>query len=210
MWSHKDYPLIDVGTIELNRNAANYFADVEQAAFTPANVVPGIGFSPDRLLQGRLFSYGDTQRYRLGINHHQIPVNAPRVPSQHSFHRDGGMRTDGNLGGNVNYEPNRFGDFAQDRNASEPPLAAGAVDRYDHREDDDYYSQPGALFRLFDAAQRAASVRQYRASYQRRAAGDRRTPDRAFPPCRSGICARCDRCAGGAQRRREVSEAGCR
>ncbi|OLL33239.1 catalase, partial [Burkholderia sp. SRS-W-2-2016] len=80
VWSHKDYPLIDVGTIELNRNAANYFADVEQAAFTPANVVPGIGFSPDRLLQGRLFSYGDTQRYRLGINHHQIPVNAPRVP----------------------------------------------------------------------------------------------------------------------------------
>ena len=92
MWPHKDYPLIDVGTIELNRNAANYFADVEQAAFTPANVVPGIGFSPDRLLQGRLFSYGDTQRYRLGINHHQIPVNAParRVPN--SFHRDGAMR----------------------------------------------------------------------------------------------------------------------
>src|SRR5579871_3424619 len=96
VWSQKDYPLIDVGTIELNRNAANYFADVEQAAFTPANVVPGIGFSPDRLLQGRLFSYGDTQRYRLGINHHQIPVNASRVPSPHSFHRDGAMRTDGN------------------------------------------------------------------------------------------------------------------
>ncbi|OLL27341.1 hypothetical protein BTH42_33310, partial [Burkholderia sp. SRS-W-2-2016] len=99
-------------------------------------------------------SYGDTQRYRLGINHHQIPVNAPRVPTPHSFHRDGAMRTDGNLGGNVNYEPNRFGDFAQDANAAEPPLAAGAVDRYDHREDDDYYSQPAALFRLFDAGQR--------------------------------------------------------
>ncbi|WP_013587156.1 catalase [Paraburkholderia phenoliruptrix] len=154
VWSQKDYPLIDVGTIELNRNAANYFADVEQAAFTPANVVPGIGFSPDRLLQGRLFSYGDTQRYRLGINHHQIPVNASRVPNPHSFHRDGAMRTDGNLGGNVNYEPNRFGDFAQDANASEPPLAAGAVDRYDHRADDDYYTQPGMLFALFDTAQR--------------------------------------------------------
>ena len=154
VWSQKDYPLIDVGTIELNRNAANYFADVEQAAFTPANVVPGIGFSPDRLLQGRLFSYGDTQRYRLGINHHQIPVNASRVSSPHSFHRDGAMRTDGNLAGNVNYEPNRFGDFAQDQNASEPPLAAGAVDRYDHRLDDDYYTQPGMLFALFDAAQR--------------------------------------------------------
>ncbi|HEX3378990.1 MAG TPA: catalase [Paraburkholderia sp.] len=154
VWSKKDYPLIDVGTIELNRNAANYFADVEQAAFTPANVVPGIGFSPDRLLQGRLFSYGDTQRYRLGINHHQIPVNAPRVPSAHSFHRDGAMRTDGNLGRNVNYEPNRFGDFAQDANAAEPRLAAGAVARYEHREDDDYYTQPRMLFALFDDAQR--------------------------------------------------------
>jgi len=154
VWSQKDYPLIDVGTIELNRNAQNYFADVEQAAFTPANVVPGIGFSPDRLLQGRLFSYGDTQRYRLGINHHQIPVNASRVARPHSFHRDGGMRVDGNLGGNVNYEPNRFGDFAQDTNASEPPLAAGTVDRYDHRADDDYYTQPGMLFALFDDAQR--------------------------------------------------------
>ncbi|MGF6553050.1 catalase [Paraburkholderia youngii] len=153
VWSQKDYPLIDVGTIELNRNAANYFADVEQAAFTPANVVPGIGFSPDRLLQGRLFSYGDTQRYRLGVNHQQIPVNAPRCPF-HSYHRDGAMRTDGNFGGNVNYEPSRFGDFAQHPDAGEPPLAAGAVDHYDHREDDDYYSQPRALFRLFDAGQR--------------------------------------------------------
>ncbi|CAM2144631.1 MULTISPECIES: catalase [Paraburkholderia] len=153
VWPHKDYPLIDVGTIELNRNPENYFADVEQAAFTPANVVPGISFSPDRLLQGRLFSYGDTQRYRLGVNHHQIPVNAPRCPF-HSYHRDGAMRTDGNLGGNVNYEPNRFGDFAQRPGAGEPPLAAGAVDHYDHREDGDYYSQPGALFRLFDAGQR--------------------------------------------------------
>ncbi|MGF6982554.1 catalase [Paraburkholderia atlantica] len=153
VWPHKDYPLIDVGTIELNRNAANYFADVEQAAFTPASVVPGIGFSPDRLLQGRLFSYGDTQRYRLGVNHQQIPVNAPRCPF-HSYHRDGAMRTDGNLGGNVNYEPSRFGDFAQRPDAGEPPLAAGAVDHYDHREDDDYYSQPRALFRLFDAGQR--------------------------------------------------------
>ncbi|GAB6850882.1 catalase [Paraburkholderia kururiensis] len=154
VWPHKDYPLIDVGVIELNRNAQNYFADVEQAAFTPANVVPGIGFSPDRLLQGRLFSYGDTQRYRLGVNHHQIPVNAPKCPFHHAFHRDGAMRTDGNLGGTVNYEPNRFGDFTQDRNAAEPPLAGGTVDHYDHREDGDYYSQPGALFRLFDAAQR--------------------------------------------------------
>jgi catalase len=154
VWPHKDYPLIDVGVIELNRNAGNYFSDVEQAAFTPANVVPGIGFSPDRLLQGRLFSYGDAQRYRLGVNHHQIPVNAPKCPFHHAFHRDGAMRTDGNLGGAPNYEPNRFGTFAQDRGAAEPPLAAGAVDRYDHREDDDYYSQPGALFRLLGEGER--------------------------------------------------------
>lgn len=153
VWPHKDYPLIDVGVIELNKNAQNYFADVEQAAFTPANVVPGIGFSPDRLLQGRLFSYGDTQRYRLGVNHHQIPVNAPRCPF-HASHRDGAMRADGNLGGNVNYEPNRFGDFAQDRNALEPALQSGAVDHYDHREDTDYYSQPAALFRLFEAGEK--------------------------------------------------------
>jgi catalase len=155
VWPHADYPLIDVGTIELNRNARNYFSDVEQAAFTPANVVPGIGFSPDRLLQGRLFSYGDTQRYRLGVNHHQIPVNASRVPRPHSFHRDGVMRVDGNLGDNVNYEPNRFGDFAQDRAVAEPPLAAGTIDRYDHREDTDYYSQPAQLFQLFDAGERS-------------------------------------------------------
>ena len=154
VWPHKDFPLIDVGTIELNRNAGNYFADVEQAAFTPANVVPGVGFSPDRLLQGRLFSYGDAHRYRLGINHHQIPVNAPKAAVQNLFHRDGGMRVDGNSGGRVNYEPNRFGDFAQDASVNEPALAAGAVERYDHREDGDYYSQPGALFRLFDDAQK--------------------------------------------------------
>lgn len=88
VWFKGDYPLIEVGYFELNRNPENYFQDVEQAAFNPANVVPGIGFSPDRMLQGRLFPYGDAQRYRLGVNHHQIPVNAPRNAA-HSFHRDG-------------------------------------------------------------------------------------------------------------------------
>ncbi len=122
---------------------------------TWCRVVPGIRFSPDRLLQGRLFSYGDTQRYRLGINHHQIPVNAPRAPIANTFHRDGAMRTDGvNLGGRVNYEPNRFGEFRQDASVNEPPQAGGKAYRYDHREDEDYYSQPAALFALFDAAQR--------------------------------------------------------
>ncbi len=137
---------MELGTIELNRNVQNYFADVEQAAFTPANVVPGIGFSPDRLLQDRFFSYGDTQRYRLDINYHQIPVNVPRAPIANTFHSHGAMRTDSNLGGRVNYEPNRYGEFAQDANASEPPLAASMVHRFNHREDDDYYSQPATFF----------------------------------------------------------------
>ena len=197
VWPHKDYPLIDVGTIELNRNAGNYFADVEQAAFTPANVVPGIGFSPDRLLQGRLFSYGDAHRYRLGINHHQIPVNAPKAAVQNSFHRDGAMRTDGNSGGRVNYEPNRFGDFAQDPSVNEPALAAGAVERYDHREDDDYYSQPGALFRLFDDAQKQRLFGNIARHIHRRAERDRRGADRAFPSRRSGVCGGCGRGARG-------------
>lgn len=156
VWPHGDYPLIDVGVLELNRNPENYFAEVEQAAFNPANVVPGISFSPDRMLQGRLFSYGDTQRYRLGVNHSAIPVNAPKCPFHNSFHRDGAMRVDGNLGGTTNYQPNRYGAFADQPEFRDPPEAVGAVaDRYDHREDDDYYSQPRALFRLFDDGQKS-------------------------------------------------------
>lgn len=154
VWPHADYPLIEVGEVELNRNPENYFADVEQAAFTPANVIPGIGLSPDKMLQGRIFSYGDAHRYRLGINHHQVPVNAPRCPFA-TFHRDGAMRTDGNMGGMVNYQPNRFGQYAESPEAAEPPLAIeGAADRWDHRVDDDYYSQPGALFRLMNDEQK--------------------------------------------------------
>jgi len=155
VWPHADYPLIEVGVLELNRNPANYFAEVEQAAFTPANVVPGISFSPDRMLQGRLFSYGDTQRYRLGINHHQIPVNAPRCPF-HNPHRDGVGRVDTNGGGAPNYNPSGLPGALHDQpELNESPFAlAGAAAHYDHREDDDYYSQPGVLFRLFDAEQR--------------------------------------------------------
>ena len=88
VWPKADYPLIEVGVMELNRYPDNYFAEVEQAAFSPANIVPGIGFSPDKMLQARLFSYGDTQRYRLGVNFNHIPVNAPKCPF-HSYHRDG-------------------------------------------------------------------------------------------------------------------------
>ncbi len=148
VWPHKDYPLMDVGILELNRNPENYFADVEQAAFSPANVVPGISFSPDKMLQSRLFSYGDAQRYRLGVNHHQIRVNAPKCPFN-SYHRDGAMRTDGNKGSTIGYEPNSKGEWQEQPDFSESPLAIeGAADHWNHRVDEDYYSQPGNLFRL--------------------------------------------------------------
>jgi catalase len=150
VWSKKDYPLIEVGEWELNRNPENYFADVEQAAFSPANVVPGISFSPDRMLQGRLFSYGDAQRYRLGVNHHQIPVNYPRGAQMvNSFHRDGAMRVDGNQGSTPGIEPNSYGRWQEQPAYREPALAVGAqADRFNYREDDDnYFEQPGILFR---------------------------------------------------------------
>jgi catalase len=153
VWPHKDYPLIEVGVMELNRNPENFFAEVEQAAFSPATIVPGIGFSPDKMLQGRLFSYGDTQRYRLGVNYAHIPVNAPMCP-YHSYHRDGKMRVDGNGGGRTSYEPNSRGEWIAQPNFSEPPLQVeGAAARWNHREDDDYFSQPGNLFRLMSPAQ---------------------------------------------------------
>lgn len=148
VWPHKDYPLIEVGEFELNRNPENYFSEVEQVAMSPANVVPGISFSPDRMLQGRLFSYGDAHRYRLGVNHHQIPVNAPRCPF-HNYHRDGAMRVDGNSGNGPTYEPNSFGVFQEQPDFSEPPLSIeGAADHWNQREDEDYFSQPRALFEL--------------------------------------------------------------
>jgi catalase len=157
VWPHSDYPMIDVGVFELNRNPENYFADVEQAAFNPASIVTGIGFSPDKMLQGRLFSYGDAQRYRLGVNHHLIPVNKPRCPF-HSFHRDGAMRVDGNHGSTLGYEPNSYGEWQEQQNFSEPHLEIeGAAAHWNHREDnDDYYSQAGNLFRLMSAEQQKA------------------------------------------------------
>ncbi len=156
VWPHADCPLIEAGVLELNRNPENYFADVEQAAFNPANIVPGLGFSPDKMLQGRLFSYGDAQRYRLGVNHESIPVNAPRCPVN-AYHRDGQMRVDGNYGSALGYEPNSYGEWREQPDFSEPPLdLEGAAGHWNHREDDDYYSQPGALFRLMSADQKAA------------------------------------------------------
>jgi catalase len=153
IWPKADYPLIEVGVMELNRYPDNFFAEVEQAAFSPANVVPGISFSPDKMLQGRLFSYGDTQRYRLGVNFNHIPVNAPKCPF-HSYHRDGAMRTDGNLGATTNYHPNSQGLWDNQPDYAEPALAIeGNADHWDHRVDEDHWEQPGNLFRLMTSEQ---------------------------------------------------------
>jgi catalase len=156
VWSQKDYPLIEVGEFELNRNPDNYFADVEQAAFTPANLVPGISFSPDKMLQGRLFSYGDAARYRVGVNHHQVPVNYPRAAKLvNTYHRDGFMRVDGNQGGVAGVEPNNFGRWAEQPAYTDPAQSIGTTaDHFDFRADDDnYFEQPGDLFRLMTGEQ---------------------------------------------------------
>lgn len=160
VWSQKIYPLIEVGVLELNRNPENYFADVEQVAFTPANIVPGIGLSPDKLLQGRLFAYGDAQRYRLGVNHAHIPVNAPKCPV-HSFHRDGMMRVDGNYGATKGYEPNSMGEWADDKALMESPLAmTGDIFHYEPKNDttDDTFYQAGDLYRLMTEDKRAVLI----------------------------------------------------
>ncbi len=156
IWPHSDFPLIKVGEMELNRNPDNYFAEIEQAAFSPSNVVPGIGFSPDKVLQARLFSYPDAQRYRIGTNYQALPVNAPKCPAHH-YHKDGAMRFSQNDAGSpdIYYEPNSLGGPGQDDNYREPPLkVTGDIDRYDHRWGNDDYAQPRALFEMFDDGQK--------------------------------------------------------
>jgi len=147
VWPHGDFPLIPFGRFVLNRNPANYFAEVEQAAFSPGNLVPGIAPSPDKMLQGRLFSYPDTHRHRLGPNYHLIPVNAPRGCVAANYHRDGFMCVDGNSGGAPNYWPNTFAGPVPDPTAAPPQLAvtgcAGAQAR-EYPQDD--FEQAGALF----------------------------------------------------------------
>lgn len=152
VWYKSEFPLIPVGEFELNRNPANYFAEVEQASFAPSNVVPGISFSPDRMLQARLFSYADAARYRLGVNNTSIPVNAPKCPV-HNFHRDGQMRVDGNLGSTLHYEPNSYGQWQEQPSYKDPALTLdGPADIYDFREDDDnYFEQPGKLFNIMSS-----------------------------------------------------------
>ncbi|MPQ83609.1 catalase [Pseudomonas sp. MAFF 730085] len=158
-WSQSEFPLIEIGELELNRNPLNYFAEVEQATFGPSNMVPGVGLSPDRMLQGRVFAYGDAHRYRVGTNHQQLPINAPLQPANH-YQRDGSMAFGANGGASPNYEPNTVaGTPQQAPQYAEPPLALrGAADRYDQREDTDYYSHAGALFRLQTDAQKTLLI----------------------------------------------------
>lgn len=157
VWPHGDFPLIDVGTLELNRVPDNYFAEIEQAAFSPSNVVSGIGFSPDKMLQARIFSYADAHRYRLGTHYEALPVNRPKCPVHH-YHKDGAMRFFNNEpGGNEDayYEPNSMGGPKESPEYKRPALELeGMADRYDHRKDNDDFSQPRALYCLFDDAQK--------------------------------------------------------
>ena len=156
VWPHGEYPLIQVREMELNRNADNYFAEIEQAAFSPSNSVPGIGFSSDKMLQARLSSYADAYRYRLGTHYEPLPVNAPKCPVHH-YHKDGAMRFFANDTGNPDayYEPNSVEGPAEDPSVTEPPLTiSGDADRFNHRDGNDDYTQPGNLFRMFDDGQK--------------------------------------------------------
>ena len=156
IWPHQDYPLIEVGIAHLNRNPDHYFAEIEQASFSPSNIVPGIGFSPDKMLQGRLFAYADAHRYRVGTHYEALPVNKPKN-AVHTYHADGSMRFDQPKGTDAFYEPNSFGGPVEDKSAQEPPLRIdGDADRYNHRVGNDDYWQVKALFDIlgYDQQQR--------------------------------------------------------
>jgi catalase len=154
VWPHADYPLIDVGVLELNRNPENYFQEIEQSAFSPSNIVPGISFSPDKMLQARIFSYADAHRYRVGTWYENLPVNRPKSPVSH-YHMDGSMNFGTPASRDAYYEPNSFNGPKEDARFAEPPLKiSGDADRYNHREGNDDYTQPGNLFRLMNADQK--------------------------------------------------------
>ncbi|MDN3955039.1 catalase KatA [Sporolactobacillus laevolacticus] len=156
--SQKDYQLIEVGRMVLNKNPENYFAEVEQAAFSPATLVPGIDVSPDKMLQGRLFSYADTQRHRIGANYQTLPINRP-LNGVNNYYRDGNMRFDGNGGRSVYYEPNSFGgphESPADKQAEFEVSGMAANVPYD---DNDFYTQAGDLYRLMSEEERTRLVR---------------------------------------------------
>jgi len=148
VWPHGDYPPIEVGRMVLNRNPDNYFAEVEQAAFSPGNFVPGIAASPDKMLQGRLFAYHDAHRYRLGPNYHLLPVNRPKAMTMDNYQRDGYMRFDSNEGGRPNYYPNSFDGPEPQIDAAEPPFeVSGKVARQKYTHPNDDFVQAGNLYR---------------------------------------------------------------
>lgn len=167
VWPHADYPLIEIGQMELNRNVENYFAETEQAAFSPGNFVPGISASPDKMLQARLLAYPDAHRYRIGANANQLPVNAPRCPVNH-YQRDGAMAGmppafggNNNQGGGVNYYPNdqvAQGAPGPVPEVAEPPmpiLGEAWLKAWDTQHEDNF-SQAGALYRIMSDAQKDA------------------------------------------------------
>jgi catalase len=154
VWPHQDYPLIDVGVLELNRNPENYFAEIEQSAFSPSNIVPGIGFSPDKMLQARIFAYADAHRYRVGTWYEKLPVNAPKSAVA-TYHLDGPMHFGPPQSSDAFYEPNSFNGPRQNPVLAEPPLKiSGDASRYNHRDGNDDYTQPGNLFRLMSPLQK--------------------------------------------------------
>lgn len=148
VWPHGRFPLLEIGVVELNRNPDNYFAEVEQASFSPSNIVPGIGFSPDKMLQARIFAYADAHRYRVGTNYEALPVNAPTVPPR-TYHMDGAMRFDVPARTNAYYEPNSFDGPKEDDRFEEPPLhLLGSVGRFSQSDARHDFVQAGDLFRL--------------------------------------------------------------
>ncbi|BAG18152.1 MULTISPECIES: catalase [Streptomyces] len=161
VWPHSDYPLQRVGRLVLDRNPDNVFAEVEQAAFSPNNFVPGIGPSPDKMLQGRLFAYADAHRYRLGVNHTHLPVNAPRTAVVDNYGRDGLHATRNGSRHDKNYEPNSYAGPAQTDAALAAPLAihgwTGTHEAPAHAKDDDFF-QAGELFRLMSEDEKGRLV----------------------------------------------------
>ncbi|MDW5524494.1 catalase [Carnobacterium maltaromaticum] len=147
VWSQKDYPLIEVGRMVLDRNTDNYFAEVEQVTFTPGNIVPGVDFSPDKLLQGRLFAYGDAHRHRVGANSHLLPINRPKNEVK-NYHRDGAMRSDANGGSSVYYEPNSLGGPTETLANKQASFEVHGMADSVAYDDDDHYTQAGDLYRL--------------------------------------------------------------
>ena len=175
VWPHGDFPLIEVGELEMHTVPENYFQMIENAAYSPSNVVPGIGFSPDKMLQARVFSYADAHRYRLGTHYEALPANAPKKAELNHYHKDGAMRFFTNDFGNPDayYEPNQHnGPVAQIKNPEPPLRIDGDADRYYQEESDIDYVQPRALYNMFSDEQKERLYKNYAA---------------AMGPCSNGV-----------------------